>query len=139
MGAAEKIFGIIDRVPAMDMRGPLLPSDAESVCAGGAGAVAPLGGAAVNAADAARADEVEALVVAARAGAGARAPLWSPSRPFFGRIDLQGVHFHYPSRPEAQVLEDFNLTLYPGQVSRGTCVVCRARALRRHVLFLCWC
>jgi hypothetical protein len=124
VGAAEKIFAIIDRVPGMDMHGRVLPCDAESSCA----AVAP--GAvdgATAAASAALGAEIESAVVAARArgdagggpavaGAEARhAVLYAaPARPFYGRVDLQGVSFHYPSRPEAHVLEGFDLTLYPG-------------------------
>jgi ATP-binding cassette subfamily B protein len=37
-------------------------------------------------------------------------------RPFFGRIDLVNVCFAYPSRPQVMVLNNFNLTLRPGEV-----------------------
>jgi ATP-binding cassette subfamily B protein len=32
-----------------------------------------------------------------------------------GRIALEGVSFHYPSRPQAAALEDFSLTVAPGE------------------------
>lgn len=33
-----------------------------------------------------------------------------------GRIDFRHVHFAYPSRADAQILNDFSLTLHPGEV-----------------------
>lgn len=35
---------------------------------------------------------------------------------FFGRIEIQDVHFSYPARPNARVLHGFNLTIEPGEV-----------------------
>jgi ABC-type multidrug transport system fused ATPase/permease subunit len=34
-----------------------------------------------------------------------------------GRIEFKGVSFSYPSRPEARVLDDFSLTIEPGQTT----------------------
>lgn len=46
-----------------------------------------------------------------------RYPLYhSPRPPFYGRIDFKNVTFSYPSRPEVKVLQNFSLTLLPGQV-----------------------
>ena len=36
-------------------------------------------------------------------------------RPVRGRIALEGVGFHYPSRPDASALEGVNLTIAPGE------------------------
>jgi ATP-binding cassette subfamily B protein len=35
--------------------------------------------------------------------------------PVQGRIALEGVRFHYPTRPDAAALDDFNLTVAPGE------------------------
>ncbi|CAG8533060.1 15494_t:CDS:2 [Funneliformis mosseae] len=32
-----------------------------------------------------------------------------------GKIEFKNIKFHYPTRPEVQVLNDFNLTIEPGQ------------------------
>ncbi len=39
-------------------------------------------------------------------------PLPEPAQ---GRISFEGVRFHYPSRPDESALEDFNLTVEPGE------------------------
>ena len=50
-----------------------------------------------------------------------RSVLATPSRPtplptpLQGRIVLQGVGFHYPTRPDTAALEDFSLTVQPGE------------------------
>ncbi|MBW8369209.1 MAG: ATP-binding cassette domain-containing protein [Arenimonas sp.] len=35
--------------------------------------------------------------------------------PLQGRIAMQGVRFHYPTRPDSAALDDFNLTVEPGE------------------------
>jgi ATP-binding cassette subfamily B protein len=35
--------------------------------------------------------------------------------PVHGRIALEGVRFHYPTRPDAAALDDFSLTVAPGE------------------------
>ncbi|CAI2174077.1 6193_t:CDS:10 [Funneliformis geosporum] len=32
-----------------------------------------------------------------------------------GKIEFKNINFHYPTRPDVQVLKDFNLTIEPGQ------------------------
>jgi ATP-binding cassette subfamily B protein len=50
-----------------------------------------------------------------------RSLLSTPARPaplplpLQGRITLQGVGFHYPTRPDTAALEDFSLTVEPGE------------------------
>jgi ATP-binding cassette subfamily B protein len=36
-------------------------------------------------------------------------------QPFHGAIRFRGVQFHYPTRPDAQALEDFDLAVRPGE------------------------
>lgn len=36
-------------------------------------------------------------------------------RPVQGRIEMEGVVFHYPSRPDVSALEDVHLTIQPGE------------------------
>jgi ABC-type methionine transport system ATPase subunit len=103
VGAADKIFAIIDREPKIDLAGKLAPL----VLAPGAKRNTDAEAAAVAAA----VDEVQ------RSNGAARFPFYrQPPPPFYGRIDFVDVSFAYPSRPEARVLENFSLTLFPGQV-----------------------
>jgi ABC transporter fused permease/ATP-binding protein len=64
-GAAERVFELLDRVPAMPTRGGLVPP---------------------------------------------------AELPRVGQVDLEGVHFSYPTRPEVVVLHGVDLRLAPGQV-----------------------
>src|SRR4029450_10326182 len=61
-GAAERVFELMDRVPAIPPRGGLTPATVE------------------------------------------------------GRVELAGVHFAYPSRPDVEVLKGIDLALAPGEV-----------------------
>ncbi len=40
----------------------------------------------------------------------------TPSTHSSGRIQLTGVTFRYPTRPDAHVCNDYNLTIEPGQL-----------------------
>jgi ABC-type multidrug transport system fused ATPase/permease subunit len=43
------------------------------------------------------------------------APGAVPQGGFSGRVELRGVGFRYPNRPEVQALRDINMTLLPGR------------------------
>lgn len=98
VGAADKLFAIMDREPQMSADGTLAPPVAPSatamqaLAAGSDGAVAVLPG----------------LITA---GGGAR----GVGPPFVGRLAFEGVEFAYPMRPEAVVLRNFALTVEPGE------------------------
>jgi hypothetical protein len=102
VGAADKIFAILDREPKINLAGKLAPL--------------------VLAPGAKRDMDAEAAAVAAavdkmrQSNCAPRFPLYrQPPPPFYGRIDFVDVTFAYPSRPEARILEHFSLTLVPGQ------------------------
>lgn len=146
VGAAEKIFELIDREPRIDMNGTLVPD----IVVGSSSTGSPTSSSSSSADDervkeakknaeaavelarqelatpsssssssssssisSAAESEKKAPIVSSRSP---RFPLYrSPSPPFYGRIDFVNVTFSYPTRPEVRVLENFNLTIIPGQ------------------------
>ena len=118
VGAAEKIFELIDREPRIDMNGVLVP-DLTSISSISTVKQVEVMKQAEKDAQAAveLVREESSQATPLNSLSKTRFPLYrSPSPPFYGRIDFVHVSFSYPTRPEVKVLEDFNLTLFPGQV-----------------------
>lgn len=145
VGAAEKIFELIDREPRINMNGTIVPDLSSVTAPNGAGMSAAakdnervkeaekdvetavelvrqelvkpsLSSSSSSSSSSLTTASTAAVATKPKSPVVPRFPLYrSPSPPFYGRIDFVNVTFSYPTRPEVRVLENFNLTIIPGQ------------------------